>query len=179
MSLALVDESGVGKGKVEASAHIIYVAGILRLVVEAGHRALYGVGTEAQRSVRLGVDCKVAWESHVSCVIGIGHPKLVVGSHFCYTRLRYGINVNSCWSAAVGIDIHLVSLTCLEGLGVELCNIGAGICRSRSHVCSDYGGRAYEGDIDSGNLVLLVKTYLDVRIGIGVGVALTISLAPG
>ena len=179
MSLALVDESGVGKGKAEASAHIIYVAGILRLVVEAGHRALYGVGTEAQRSVRLGVGCKVAWESHVSCVIGIGHPELVVGSHFCYTRLGYGINVNSCWSAAVGIDIHLVSLTCLEGLGVELCNIGAGICRSRSHVCSDYGGRAYEGDIDSGNRVLLVETYLGVRICIGVGVAFIISLAPG
>ena len=140
------------------------------------------MGTEAQRSVRLGVGCKVAWESHVSCVIGIGHPKLVVGSHFCYTRLRYGINVNSCWSAAVGIDIHLVSGTCHEGLGVELCNIGADVCSSRSHVCSDYGGaRAYEGDIDGGNRVLLVETYLDVRIGIGVGVALTltISLAPG
>ena len=140
------------------------------------------MGTEAQRSVRLGVGCKVAWESHVSCVIGIGHPELVVGSHCCYARLGYGINVNSCWSAAVGIDINLVSCVCLEGLGVELCNIGAGICRSRSHVCSDYGGdRAYEGDIDSGNRVLLVETYLGVRSGIGVGVALTraVSFAPG
>ena len=138
------------------------------------------MSTEFQRGVRLGVWCKVIREFYRIGPIGIGHPELVVSGHCSDCCIRNLINVESVWSAAVGIDVNLVSRSGSELQRVEGCNIGVGTCSRRSDIlCDKILITLYKGDVDCRNLVLLVETDFGVRIGIRVRITGVVSLAPG